>query len=137
MLLVEVLKENIENRYLNEEYLDINIIEEYVDSMNSEFQYLLLKLQFNSIKNYLTKELEEKVNELVKLINYDEFFCFEDAEEMALVLRTGVKLLDEEGKIYRYEFGLLNPYRVTYDNIDIPIDDDWYKCMVKHLLKLL
>ena len=60
---------------------------------------------------------------------------FDNADEMADVLRTGVTLTDELGVCYDYIGGLLNPYRYE-DNDSEGAITDWSMCDGETVFKL-
>ena len=112
MLLKELKLNDILERYHNQEYIDSRIIEDYILNSQTDFELLLLKLQYDELKDNISSEMKETLDEKVKEVDLTKRVKFENADDFALVLRTGVNLIDESGKIYFYDSALLNPYRV-------------------------
>ena len=60
---------------------------------------------------------------------------FNNADDMATVLRAGATLVDELGVCYDYVDGVLNPYRFEDNDTEGAISD-WGMCDGKTTLKL-
>ncbi len=61
---------------------------------------------------------------------------FNNADDMAMVLRTGATLVDELGVCYDYVSGLLNPYRFKDNHTEGAISEQWDMCDGKTVFKL-
>ena len=60
---------------------------------------------------------------------------FNNAEDMATVLRTGAVLSDEFGVCYSYDPSLFNPYRFEDNHQEGPINEQWDMCDGKTIFK--
>ena len=60
---------------------------------------------------------------------------FNNADDMATILRTGATLVDELGVCYDYVDALLNPYRFEGNHTEGAIDEQWDMCDGKTIFK--
>jgi len=127
MLLKELELDDILERYHNQEYIDSRIIEDYILNSQTDFELLLLKLQYDELKDNISSEMKETLDEKVEEVDLTKRVKFENADDFAMVLRTGVNLIDESEKIYFYDSALLNPYRVEeeLENDESVAITDW------------
>ena len=124
MTLREKLREEILHRYDNVEYWDKEIVEEHIEEESPTLLYF--EKEFIS-KMMISADAMSGLNIKTMTVN-PEGMTFNDADELADILRAGVELVDELGDVYRYDCGILNQYRVENSNADIPIDEHWYNC---------
>ncbi len=129
MTLKELLKDDIMERYANREYYNIEIVENMIAESNTNIELLLLKLEEENIISYIGKDssyyemFQEKTIDIV----LDGEFTFDNCDDFALILRTGVEIVDIDNNLYIYDKELLNPYRI-HDNNENEAITDWSFC---------
>ncbi len=137
MTIKELLNDDIMDRYANLEYYNIEIIEQMIDEANTDIERLLLKLEEEQIISYLGKDSSyyEKFQEKTMDIDLDGEFIFDNCDDFALILRTGVEISDIDNNLYIYDEELLNPYRIHDYNENEAITD-WSFCNENNRFKL-